>query len=116
MERRAELKGKTAIVTGAGRGIGLAIAKRLAAAGSNVVLAARTAEQLEVSRRLIENNGGIAFALPVDVSDASGVERLVEETRSRFGGVDILVNNAGTAPLQPPECGVTENQSAGEQD
>ncbi len=99
MERRAELKGKTAIVTGAGRGIGLAIAKRLAAAGSNVVLAARTAEQLEVSRRLIENNGGIAFALPVDVSDASGVERLVEETRSRFGGVDILVNNAGTAPL-----------------
>lgn len=86
-------------MTGAGRGIGLAIAKRLAAAGSSVVLAARTSDQIEAGRRMIENNGGTAFGLPVDVSDASGVELLVEETTSRFGGVDILVNNAGTAPL-----------------
>lgn len=99
MERRTELKGKTAIVTGAGRGIGLAIAKRLAANGSSVVLAARTAEQVEASRRLIQNNGGIALAFPVDVTEAEGVERLMDETKSRFGGIDILVNNAGSAPL-----------------
>lgn len=99
MTEHAHLNGKTAIVTGAGRGIGRAIARRLAAAGANVVLAARSAEPLNESRRLITDSGGIAVAVPTDVSRADEVDRLIEETRSRFGGVDVLVNNAGTATL-----------------
>jgi NAD(P)-dependent dehydrogenase (short-subunit alcohol dehydrogenase family) len=93
------LKGKTVIVTGAGRGIGRAIAKRLAAAGANLALASRTPEQLDETRRIIEQGGGTALARPADVSKAQEVERLIEETRTRFERIDILVNNAGTAPL-----------------
>ena len=93
------LKGKTVIVTGAGRGIGRAIAKRLAAAGANLALASRTPEQLDETRRIIEHGGGTALARPADVSKAQEVERLIEETRARFERIDILVNNAGTAPL-----------------
>ncbi len=94
-----DLHGKTAIVTGAGRGIGRAIARRLAARGSRVVLAARTSEQLEETHRLIDNNGGISVAIPTDASNSEDVERLVDEVRERFGSIDILVNNAGSAPL-----------------
>lgn len=99
MTDKAELKGKTVIVTGAGRGIGRAIAKRLAADGAQVVLAARTVEQLDETHRLIANNGGICVAVPVDVSRVEGVEQLIEETQGRFGSIDVLVNNVGTAPL-----------------
>ncbi|MFQ5428844.1 MAG: SDR family NAD(P)-dependent oxidoreductase [Phycisphaerae bacterium] len=93
------LKGKTAIVTGAGRGIGRAIARRLAAAGARVAIAARTVDQLDETSRMIERGGGTALAVPADVSRADAVEHLIRETRSRFGDVDLLVNNAGTAPL-----------------
>jgi len=93
------IEGKTAIVTGAGRGIGRAVARRLSAGGANVVLAARTASELEESRRLIERDCGRALAIPADVSQVADVERLVEEAMNVYGRVDILVNNAGTAPL-----------------
>lgn len=99
MEASDHLKDKTAIVTGAGRGIGRAIAKRLAAAGANVTIAARTSEQLEETRGLIEGAGGSALAITADVSKVDEVDRMVGEARSRFGGIDILVNNAGVAPL-----------------
>jgi len=99
MELPGGLKGKTAIVTGAGRGIGRAIARRFGAAGAKVALASRSADQLDETRRLIERGGGRVLALPSDVSKAEDVERLVSETQSRFGGIDVLVNNAGTAPL-----------------
>jgi len=99
MEAARYLKGKTAIVTGAGRGIGRAIARRLAAAGANVAIASRTLDQLDETKKLIERAGGHVLAEVADVSKEDDVERLVEETRSAFGGVNILVNNAGIAPL-----------------
>ncbi len=99
MKNEADLAGLAAIVTGAGRGIGRAIAIRLGNAGASVALCSRTAEQLDQTRRLIEAQGGRALTLPADVSKLEDVERLVSETKARFGRIDILVNNAGTASL-----------------
>ena len=79
------LEGKVAIVTGASRGIGAAIVKRLAADGATVVAVARS----------IETCDGAAFCMKVDVSDAAQVDACVKATIEKFGRVDILVNNAG---------------------
>lgn len=95
------LNGKTAVVTGAGRGIGRAIARRLAVHGANVVITSRTADQLDETRRLIERGGGggRVFAMTADVSQRADVEKLFSETVELFGRTDVLVNNAGVAPL-----------------
>ncbi len=99
MDAAYQLKGKSAIVTGAGRGIGRAIARRLASSGANVAIASRTHEQLSETKMLIDRAGGHALAVVADVTRLEDVERLVAETRLAFGGVNILVNNAGVAPL-----------------
>ncbi len=95
------LSGKTAVITGAGRGIGRAIARRLAVHGANVVITSRTADQLDETRRLIERGGGggRVFAMTADVSQRADVEKLFAETTGLFGTVDVLVNNAGVAPV-----------------
>jgi len=95
------LKGKTAIVTGAGRGIGRAIARRLSIVGADVVIASQTEEHLEQTRRMIERAGGSVLAVQTDVTKPNDVERLVEEVQERFGRIDVLVNNAGVAPVAP---------------
>jgi len=91
------LDGKVAVVTGASRGIGRAIALRLAAAGATVVVNYRSAaaEAAEVVAE-IERRGGRAKAIQADVSAFAEAERLIAETIAAFGRVDILVNNAGT--------------------
>lgn len=97
------LRGKVAIVTGGGRGIGRAIARRLAAAGANVAIAARKDSELNETRRMIEQAGGRCLALSADVAVDADVARMVETTRSAFGRIDILINNAGVAPNAPIE-------------
>ncbi len=94
-----DLKHRTAIVTGAGRGIGRAVAKRFSAAGANIVAVSRTPNDLHETRRMIERDGGRVLVMPCDVSEPGDVERMIEGAVEHFGGVDILVNNAGTAPL-----------------
>ena len=89
------LKGKVAVVTGAGRGIGKAISAALARAGCRVVLAARTREQIEAVEKEILSNGGDALALPTDLTLDDDIRQLVEKSQEKWGGVDILINNAG---------------------
>jgi NAD(P)-dependent dehydrogenase (short-subunit alcohol dehydrogenase family) len=90
-----DLSGKTAVVTGASRGLGAAFASILAEAHAHVVLAARSREALEETARQIAATGGTAFALPCDMTEPPQVAAMVEETWRRFGRVDVLVNNAG---------------------
>ncbi len=93
----AVLNGKTAIVTGAGKGIGKAISLSLAGAGSQVALAARTSKDLDAVREKIESAGGTAFSVPTDITKEEDVKALVRATVERFGRLDMVVNNAGVA-------------------
>ncbi|MDT7844488.1 SDR family NAD(P)-dependent oxidoreductase [Streptomyces justiciae] len=86
---------RTALVTGAGSGIGRAIASALAAEGAQVVVAGRRREPLEETVRLIEEAGGKALAVTADVTDAADVQALVAAAVDRFGSLDVAVNNAG---------------------
>lgn len=96
-----DLSGKTAIVTGAGRGLGKAIAISLASAGAKVALAARTKEQLEGTAHQIEKAGGHAIAVPTDVTSEEDVALLIKLALNELGGIHILVNNAGIERAAP---------------
>jgi 3-oxoacyl-[acyl-carrier protein] reductase len=100
----ANLTNKTALVTGASRGIGAAIAKRLAADGAHVAITyTRGAEAAAQVVKEIESVGGKAIAIQADATDAKAVSAAVEKTVKTFGQLDILVNNAGTAIPKPFE-------------
>ena len=106
----SELTGKVAIVTGASKGIGAAIAKRLAAAGASVVV--NYASSREAADRVvaeIAGKAGKAIAVKADVSKAADVQRLFDATKKAFGSLDVLVNNAGVYRFAPLEE-VTEDE------
>jgi len=106
----SELTGKVAIVTGASKGIGAAIAKRLAAAGASVVV--NYASSREGADRVvaeIAGKAGKAIAVKADVSKAADVQRLFDATKKAFGSLDVLVNNAGVYGFAPLEE-VTEDE------
>jgi len=91
----ANLAGKVAIVTGASRGIGRAIAVRLAKEGTKTVLCARSAEDLEAAVKEIESAGGTAISIALDLRVPESPAQLVDFAVQHFGGIDIVVNNAG---------------------
>jgi NAD(P)-dependent dehydrogenase (short-subunit alcohol dehydrogenase family) len=94
-----DLSGRTAIITGASRGIGLAIAERLAAAGANVLLTARKQESADAAA---EQVGGGAIGVAAHAVDEDAARHCVDLALDRFGSIDILVNNAGTNPAFGP--------------
>lgn len=104
---RFDLSGRTAIITGGSRGIGLAVAKGFAAVGANVVIASRKAEACDAAAASIveaasmAGSGGAALSVPTHVGDDDALGALVAATVDRFGGVDIVVNNAAN-PLAMP--------------
>jgi NAD(P)-dependent dehydrogenase (short-subunit alcohol dehydrogenase family) len=91
--------GRTAIVTGGSRGIGLAIAQRLAADGANVVVTSRKQDSADAAAEQI---GGSAIGVGAHAVDEDAAQRCVDKTLERFGSIDILVNNAGTNPAYGP--------------
>jgi NADP-dependent 3-hydroxy acid dehydrogenase YdfG len=95
------LADQVALVTGAGRGIGRAIAEAFAAEGAAVVLAARTAADLERVAKDVQRTGARALVVPTDVTDDAAVERLVARATDAFGRLDILVTAAGVATFGP---------------
>jgi NAD(P)-dependent dehydrogenase (short-subunit alcohol dehydrogenase family) len=94
--RLFDLTGKKAVVTGAGRGIGKAVALGLADAGAAVGLISRTKSELEKAAEAIRAKGGTAEPVSADLSDIERIPEVVKEIEHRLGGIDILVNNAGT--------------------
>src|SRR5215813_5392398 len=90
------VKGKTAIVTGGGRGIGKAIAKHLAEAGANVVIASRKMQILEVTASELSSLPGKVVPIECHVGRLDRLQNLVRDTEARLGPVDILVNNSAT--------------------
>ena len=103
-----ELQGKVALVTGASRGIGKAIAIGLAQKGANLVLAARTVPDLEATRAQVISHGVMAEVVPTDVTSEPQIENMFDRTLKRFGRLDILVNNAGVFINEPLEQISTE--------
>lgn len=104
-----DLAGKTAIVTGGSRGLGVSFARGLAKAGCNLTIAARNLEQLREVAADLEQYGGKVLAVQADIRDPAQVEAMVEETVGAFGKLDILVNNAGISAVEDAER-MTESQ------
>ena len=93
-----KLQGKSVLVTGGSRGIGAAIAKRLAEDGASVAITyTKGADAAASVVKVIETAGGTAIAIQADAADAEAVKNAVDRTAATFGGIDVLVNNAGTA-------------------
>jgi len=105
-----DLTGKVAIVTGASRGIGEAIATTFAQAGARVVVSSRKQAALDAVAAKIQEQGGQALAVAAHTGDSEAVNALVARTVERFGGVDIVVNNAATNPHFGPLLTADEGQ------
>jgi NAD(P)-dependent dehydrogenase (short-subunit alcohol dehydrogenase family) len=102
MVQTHSLSGQVAVITGAGRGIGAAIARRLAELGASVVLCGRTRTTLDETAGAISSAGGRSHVIECDVSDLGSVEALASQVEKTFGRTDILVNNAGIGGFSGP--------------
>jgi NAD(P)-dependent dehydrogenase (short-subunit alcohol dehydrogenase family) len=107
-----DLSGKTAIVTGSSRGIGKAIAHRLAEHGANVAVSSRKADACEAAAREINTAVGrkASIAIPANIADKAALQNLVDETRRAFGQIDILVCNAASNPYFGPMGNMADDQ------
>ncbi|MDG2005473.1 MAG: SDR family NAD(P)-dependent oxidoreductase [Novosphingobium sp.] len=104
ISEQIDFSGRVAIVTGGGTGIGYATAMQLAMLGANVVIAARTVDELEAAAaRIAEASGNRCLAVPTDVKKEDACTTLVQRTIDEFGRIDILVNNAGGTRMGPLE-------------
>jgi short-subunit dehydrogenase len=97
------LWGKTVLITGGSRGLGLALAREMAAHGARLAICGRDAESLERARASLERAGAEVTAVPCDVTDRASVETLIQEVHRRLGPVEVLVNNAGVIEVGPAE-------------
>jgi citronellol/citronellal dehydrogenase len=104
-------KNKTVIITGASRGIGKAIALKLAKEGANIVVAAKSVDEnpklggtIYTAAADIEANGGKALPIQCDIRDEAQIQHVVDRTIETFGGIDVLINNASAISLTPTEA------------
>ncbi len=107
-----DLTGKVAIITGSSRGIGKAIAERMAQHGAKVVISSRKAGPCEEVAAAINaaNGEGTAIAVPANISSKEDLQRVVDETRKAFGKIDIVVCNAASNPYYGPMAGIEDEQ------
>jgi NAD(P)-dependent dehydrogenase (short-subunit alcohol dehydrogenase family) len=101
INEQLSLSGKTAIVTGSGRGLGRAMALAMAEAGADLVITARTPREIEATGKEVEKLGRRALVTPCDVTKAHDVEAMVAKAIEAFGAIDILINNAGGGRQKP---------------
>jgi len=105
-----DLTGKVAVITGSSRGIGKAMAERMADHGAKVVISSRKPGPCEeVANAINEKHPGAAIAAPANISSKEDLQRLVDETRKAFGQIDILVCNAASNPYYGPMSGITDD-------
>ncbi|WP_086688553.1 SDR family oxidoreductase [Nostoc sp. T09] len=102
-ERIYQLQGKTILITGGSRGLGLVMARQLIDAGARIAICARDEAELERARTELDQRGKEVFALTCDVTDQAQVEQMVQQVKDRYGAIDILINNAGTDIVGPVE-------------
>jgi 3-oxoacyl-[acyl-carrier protein] reductase len=107
-----QLKGKVAVITGAGRGIGQAIAIAFAQSGASVCCSARTVDEINQTTSMIASRGGKAISVAADVTDFGSVSELYEKAAAAFGRVDIVVMSAGRRSL----CGKQTRRRIGSAD
>lgn len=98
-----DLRGKTVLVTGGSRGLGLVLAREFAANGARVAICARDEEELQQASEDLESRGAEVMSVKCDVTNVPEVEEMVTRVRERFGKIDVLVNNAGTIQVGPLE-------------
>src|SRR5665213_354725 len=108
----AALSGKTALVTGASRGIGAATAQALAAAGAHVILTARTSAGLEEIEEAIHQAGGTATIAPLDLTDGPSIRKLAEAVASRWPALDLMILSAATLGSLTPVPHLDEKEFA----
>lgn len=107
MAESGPLAGRRALVTGASRGIGVAIARRLAERGADVVLTARSVSAIEALAEDLAKRGTRTLAIQADMTDRDSLDALLAQVAEKVGGLDILVNNAGALPAAKPAHEVT---------
>jgi short-subunit dehydrogenase len=107
--RELDLSGKTVLITGGSRGLGLELARGFMYEGANVAICARDAVELQRAASDIERLGGDVFTVSCDLTDRSQVESMVRAVRDHFGRIDVLVNNAGTISVGPVELMTIED-------
>ena len=98
-----DLNGKTVLITGGSRGLGLVMAREFAREGARLVLCARDETELQQAQNDLEQSGAKVMIVPCDVTNKDSVTEMIERVNSRFGGVDVLVNNAGVIQVGPIE-------------
>ena len=102
-ERIYDLSGKTILITGGSRGLGLVLARQLIDAGAQIAICARGKAELQRAVTELEQRGGDVFAVTCNVTDQAQVEQMMQQVRERFGAIDILINNAGMDIVGPLE-------------
>lgn len=108
-ERNYDFRGKTVLITGGSRGLGLVLARELAREGARIIICARDGEGLADARRDLEMRGAEVLAVTCDLRDKRQVEAMIRQSIDRFGTLDVLINNAGTIAVGPLESMTLED-------